>query len=89
MREKEESGSKEDELRKRKDKEVDEDVTGWVQVQRKTSRRVVQEGDEDEGGRSCEMVQIFVKVDGSRTIAMDVSQNDKVSDIMKRISRRW
>ena len=30
-------------------------------------------------------VQFFVKVDGSRTIVMDVSQNDKVSDVMKRI----
>ena len=68
-----------------KDKEIDEDVTGWVHVRRKTRRRVVREGDEDEGGKSCRTVQIFVKVDGSRTIAMDVSQNDKVSDIMKRI----
>ena len=30
-------------------------------------------------------VQIFVKVDESRTIVMDVPQNDKVSDVMKRI----
>ena len=35
--------------------------------------------------KSCRTVQIFVKVDGSRAIAMDVSRNDKVSDIMIRI----
>ena len=40
---------------------------------------------EDEGGKSCKTVQIFVKMDGSRTIAMDVASNDKVSDMMKRI----
>ena len=40
------------------DKGVDEDVTGWVQVRRKTRRRVVREGDED-GGKSCRKVQIL------------------------------
>ena len=35
--------------------------------------------------KSRELVQIFVKVDGSRTVTMDVSQNDKVGDMMNRI----
>ena len=40
----------------------------------------------EEGDRkSCKTVQIFVKMDGARTIVMDVAQNDKVSDVMKRI----
>ena len=39
----------------------------------------------DEDGKSCKSVQIFVKVDGCRTVAMDVSQNDKVGDMMNRI----
>ena len=30
-------------------------------------------------------MEIFVKMDGSRTIAMDVTADDKVSDMMKRI----
>ena len=65
--------------------QVDEDVKGWVEVRRRTRRRVVEEGGNDEGGKSRKKVQIFVKMDGSRTIAVDVSPNDKVSDMMKRI----
>ena len=64
--------------------QVDEDVTGWVGVPRRTRKRVAQ-GHQDEGGKSCKKVQIFVKMDGSRTIAVDVAPNDKVSDMMKRI----
>ena len=57
--------------------QVDEDATGWVEVQRRTRRRVADGERKDEGGESC--------MDGSRTIVMDVPQNDKVSDMMKRI----
>ena len=42
-------------------------------------------GRKDESGESCKTIQIFVKMDGSRTIAMDVAPNDRVSDMMKRI----
>ena len=45
----------------------------------------MEEGGNDEGGKSRRKVQIFVKMDESRTTAMDVSPNDKVSDMMKRI----
>ena len=41
--------------------------------------------DNDEDVKSRELVQNFVKMDGSRTVAMDVSQNDKVGDMMNRI----
>ena len=49
-----------------------------------TSRMCVASGN-DEDGKSRKSIQIFVKMDGSRTVAMDVSQNDKVGDMMKRI----
>ena len=69
----------------RESEQVDEDVTGWVEVRRRTRRRGVQGGHGDEGGKCCQTVQIFVKMDGSGTFAMDVAPNDKVSDMMKRI----
>ena len=65
--------------------QVDEDVTGWVEVRRRIRRRAVGRRDNDEDVKSRELVQIFVKMDGSRTVAMDVSQNDKVGDMMNRI----
>ena len=68
-------------VRRTESEQVDEDVTGWVEVRRRTRRRV----HEDEGGKSCKTVQIFFKMDGSRTTAMYVAPNDKVSDMMKRI----
>ena len=64
--------------------QVVEDVTGWVEVRRGTRRREVEE-DSDEGGKSRKTVQIFAKIDGSRTIVVDVAQHDKVSDVMKPI----
>ena len=65
--------------------EVDLDATGWVEVRRRIRRRAVGRRDNDEDVKSRELVQIFVKMDGSRTVAMDVSQNDKVGDMMNRI----
>ena len=53
--------------------QVEEDVTGWTEVTRKKRKK---------------MVQIFVKVDGSRVIPMEVSPaDDKVEDVMKRIQK--
>ena len=45
----------------------------------------MEEGQEFEGGKSCRTVQIFVKVNGSKTFPLDVSLNDKVSDVVRRI----
>ena len=50
-KEKEERGEKGGQVEEKKDKEVDEDVMGWVQVRRKTRRRVVQEGTKMKAGR--------------------------------------
>ena len=72
-------------VRGRKSEQVAENVTAWVEVRRRTRGRAVQEGREDEGGKSCRTVQIFVKVDGSKTFPLDMSPDDKVSDVMKRI----
>ena len=68
----------------RESEQIDEDATGWVEVRRRTRRRTTEAEHKDERGKS-KTAQIFVKMDGSRTIAMDVGQNDKVSDMMKRI----
>ena len=35
------------------------------------------------------MVQIFVKVDGMKTVAMEVSPEDKVQKILNIVSKRW
>ena len=48
---------------------VEKDVTGWREVTRKKKK----------------MVQIFVKVDGGKTSAMEMEMSDKVDDIVKMI----
>ena len=48
---------------------VEKDVTGWTEVTRKKKK----------------MVQIFVKVDGGKTSAMEMEMSDKVGDIVKKI----
>ena len=48
-------------------------MTDWVEVRRRTRRK------------SRKMVQIFVKVDGGKTSAMEMEMNDKVDDIVKKI----
>ena len=55
------------------DKEVKKDVTDWVEVKRRTRRK------------SRKMIQIFVKVDGDETSAMEIEMSDKVDDIVKKI----
>ena len=47
---------------------VEKDVTGWTEVTRKKKK----------------MVQIFVKVDGGKTSAMEMKMSDKVNDIVKK-----
>ena len=51
-------------------KSVEKDVTGWTEVTRKKKK----------------MVQIFVKVDGGKTSAMEMEMSDKVDDIVKKIT---
>ena len=54
--------------------EVEKDVTGWTLVTRKRRQR--------------EMVQIFVKVNGSKATPMEVNlTDDKVEDVMRRIQK--
>ena len=71
----------------RESEQVAEDGTDWVEVRRRTRRRPVEEGDEDEGEESCRTVQIFVKMDGSKAFPMEVSPSDKVSDVVRWIQR--
>ena len=47
-------------------------MTDWVEVKRRTRRK------------SRKTVQIFVKVDGGKTSAMEMEMNDKVDDIVKK-----
>ena len=66
---KKEKGSEAEEER---DKEVKKDVTGWTVVTRnKREKR--------------RMIQIFVKVNESRTFPLDVSPDDKVDDVIRQI----
>ena len=50
---------------------VEKDVTGWTEVTRNKRKK---------------MVQIFVKVDGMNTVAMEVSPEDKVQKILNTVS---
>ena len=50
---------------------VEKDVTGWTEVTRNKRKKVV---------------QIFVKVDGMKTVAMEVSPEDKVQKILNTVS---
>ena len=54
-----------------KENEVEKDVTGWTEVTRNKRKK---------------MVQIFVKVDGMKTVAMEVSPEDKVQKILNTVS---
>ena len=73
-------GGEEDSERRRdegvEDKEVDEYATDWVEVRRRTR------------GRSCKMVQIFVKVNGSKATPMDVNlTDDTLEDMMRQVQK--
>ena len=53
--------------------QVEEDVTGWTEVTRKKRRK---------------MIQIFVRVNGSKTSPMEVSlTDDRVEDVMRQIQK--
>ena len=76
--ERDQEGRKEDEVRRESeeegDKQVKKDVTDWVEVRRRTRRK------------RCKMVQIFVKVNGSKATPIEVNlTDDTVEDVMKRI----
>ena len=51
--------------------QVENDVTGWTEVTRNKRKKTV---------------QIFVKVDGMKTVAMEVSPEDKVQKILNTVS---
>ena len=76
-KERREERAKEEEARKKEEREAEEgggepvekEVTGWTEVTRKKKK----------------MVQIFVKVDGWKTSAMEMETSDKVDDIVKKI----
>ena len=55
-----------------KENEVEKDVTGWTEVTRNKRKK---------------MVQIFVKMDGMKTVTMEVSPEDKVQKILKTVSK--
>ena len=57
---------------KERDKEVKKDVTGWTVVTRSKKQRK-------------RTIQIFVKVNESRTFPLDVSPDDKVDDVIRQI----
>ena len=54
-------------------KQVKKDATGWTKVTRNKRER--------------KMVQIFVKVDGMKTVVMEVSPEDKVQKILNTVSK--
>ena len=72
-------GRKEDEEKEGEEgggEQVKKDVTDWVEVRRRTR------------GKRCKMVQIFVKVNGSKATPMEVNlTDDKVEDVMRRIQK--
>ena len=63
---------KERDVEEEEREQVKKDVTGWTVVTRSTKHRK-------------RTVQIFVKVDGGKTSAMEMEMSDKVDDIVKKI----
>ena len=68
----EKTGEEGKEVQEETDNEVEKDVTGWTEVTRNKRKK---------------MVQIFVKVDGMKTAAMEVSPEDKVQKILNIVSK--
>ena len=66
------TGEKGKEVQEETNNEVEKDVTGWTEVTRNKRKK---------------MVQIFVKVDGTKTVAMEVSPEDKVQKILNTVSK--
>ena len=59
-------------VRGRERVKVAEDVMDWVEERRKNRRRTAQGRCDEEDRKSGSKVQIFVKVDGSKTFPMDL-----------------
>ena len=55
----------------------------WIEVRRRTRTQEPRQPEEDRKNRP--MVQIFVKVDGSKTFPLMASPRDKVHEVMRRI----
>ena len=75
------------------DKELDEDVMDWTVVTRSTRQRRSQRPGAvsvgKETSRSIDRaIQIAVKMDGCKTLPLEVSPNDKVGDVARRIPSR-
>ena len=72
--ERDQEGRKEEERKvEERGKQVEEDVAGWTEVTRKKRKK---------------MVQIFVKVNGSKTSPLEVSlTDDRVEDVMRQIQK--
>ena len=72
--ERDQEGRKEEERKvEERGKQVEEDVAGWTEGTRKKRKK---------------MVQIFVKVNGSKTSPMEVSlTDDRVEDVMRQIQK--
>ena len=56
----------------------------WIEVKRRTRTQETRQPEED--GKNRQMIQIFVKVYGSKTFPLMVSPSDKVDNVMGRIS---
>ena len=70
-------------VRGRVSERVAEDVMDWFEVKRKNRRRTAKGKRDEKDRKSGGKVQIFVKVDGSRTFSTDVSLSGKVGDVAK------
>ena len=55
----------------------------WIDVKRKTRTQEPKQPQEIRKNR--QMIQIFVKMDGSKAFPLMVSPSDKVDDVMRRI----
>ena len=63
------------------DSKVVEDVTGWVEVQRRTRRKVVEEGPEGEGEKNY-------RIDEAKVTLIEISLTDgKVEDVMRQVQK--
>ena len=83
QREEGDKGEVEREKGEEREKVVDE-LTDWVKVTRKNRQERSHDESEERNRKSRKVIQIFVKVDGSKVTPMEVSLTDKVGDIVKK-----
>ena len=62
---------------------LDEIDETWIELKRKTRTQEPSQPEED--GKNRQMIQTFVKVDGSMMFQLMVSPSNKVDDVMRRI----